>query len=202
MNIPTDEECERLLDYYCMPDNVRAHSEKVKKIAVLIAGELVKKGFDINVELVKKAAILHDIAKVIDFHEFPDAEKRCIETWKNLKKRFLGLNHTQAVMYLLSDYPEVADVIRRHAYKAVIDEKYYPYSWEAKIVTYADKRVAHDQVVSLKYRFEEGHKRWQKKGKSYDEELIRKINDEYFRIEEEIFSQLDMNPEKIAECID
>ena len=47
--------------------------------------------------------------------------------------------------------------IRKHAYKAVIsdDPDMRPLTREEKIVTYADKRVAHNKIVSLEERFEE-----------------------------------------------
>ncbi|MGM5482158.1 MAG: HD domain-containing protein [Nanobdellota archaeon] len=197
MNLPSLQKCEDLLDYYCVPENVRAHCHKVKEIAVFLGNALNEKGLKINTELVRVSALLHDIAKVIDFEEFPPANNDCVDLWKNLKKRFSGMDHTQAVVYLLADFPEVADVIRRHAYRAVIKNDLYPASWEAKIVTYADKRVAHEKIVPLKERFEEGCRRWEKKGSVCDAQLTKKINNEYYKIERDIFSHLEIEPVEI-----
>ena len=42
---------------------------------------------------------------------------------------------------------------------SMLDEKEKPKTWEEKLVYYADKRVMHERIVSLKERLADGHKR-------------------------------------------
>ena len=61
-------------------------------------------------------------------------------------------NHARTGAQFLSDrgYPEVGHIVRQHV---VLDEYFASEELtEAEIVNYADKRVLHDQVVSLKER--------------------------------------------------
>ncbi|MFW6014657.1 MAG: HD domain-containing protein [Candidatus Nanoarchaeia archaeon] len=198
MNLPSLKDCEKLLDEFCVPGHVKDHSRKVAEIAVFIAKKLNEQGVRVDTELVKAAALLHDIAKPMEFSEKTKASEECLKIWKNLKNNYSG--HTEAGYYLLkNDYPEIADIIRRHAYKAVVSADLYPASWEAKLVTYADKRVAHDQIVSLAQRFEEGHKRWRQNfPHTYESKAeIERIDNEYFKIEKEIFAKAKISPDSI-----
>lgn len=197
---PDDNECERLFEDYCLPENVREHNRQVTKVADLIASKFNEKGHLVDSQLVHSAAMLHDIARPIDVTDFSEFSEGCTTLWKDLKKRFQHVRHPEAAYLLLKDtYPEVAKVIRKHAYKAIIsyDPEIRPLTREEKIVTYADKRVTHTDIVSLNERFEEGHKRWQKEP-HYDPDLVQELDNKYFELEKELFSKIDIEPEQIT----
>ena len=72
MKHPTREECEELLEKYGTPEHVRNHCREVARTAFVIASALNEKGYDLDLELILAAGLLHDIsspafAHVIDF---------------------------------------------------------------------------------------------------------------------------------------
>ncbi len=204
MKVPSEEECFKLMDAYCLPGNVREHSLVVAKIALLIADKFNEHGKYVDSKLVYSSSLLHDLFKPLDFYDLSGFPPECVAQWKDLKKRCDASRHPEAAYKLLKDdFPEVAKIIRKHDYKAVIaeDDDLRPITWEEKIVTYADKRVAHSKVVSLKERFSEGHKRW-KGTQSYNPGQAELIDGKYYELEKEIFSNLPFGPEKINELID
>ena len=167
MNLPAREECYSLLDEYNVPANIRKHTEQVTKVAVFIARHLNEKGIRVNTELVERAALLHDLLKPIEFEDFTDFSFgvkftiKEIEFFSRLQDRFNGMRHEAAAYELFKDkYPEMALAIKKHGYREILEPGLQPFSWEEKILTYADKRVAHENIVTLKERFEEGHKRY------------------------------------------
>lgn len=69
MFLPSEEKCLMILNNYGTPNRVIAHCKEVARVSVIL-GELLKsKGFNINIELLNSAALLHDIARVSDNHE-------------------------------------------------------------------------------------------------------------------------------------
>lgn len=200
---PDDNKCQELFKKYCLPEKIQEHSKQVTKVADFIANKFNENGHYVDEELVHSAAMLHDIAKPVDFTDYSNFSEKCSNLWKDLKKRFEHDRHPEAAYFLLKDkYPEVAKVIRKHAYKAVIsdDPDMRPLTREEKIVTYADKRVAHKDIVNLKERFEEGHKRWRNEP-HYDPDLAQEVDNKYFELEKELFSKIDINPEDITKQV-
>jgi uncharacterized protein len=111
-----------------MPGHIFNHTRTVERIAVAIAFHLPDK---INIGLVEMGALLHDICKMDSIRT--------------------GQDHARMGGRLLDilDCPELASIVRQHV-SLDSDELN-----EAMIVNYADKRVMHDQVVSLPRRFED-----------------------------------------------
>ena len=62
--IPSEARCVALWDRFDMPEHIRAHSAKVALVAVQVAEVGRAKGFDVDVELVRASALLHDLAKI------------------------------------------------------------------------------------------------------------------------------------------
>lgn len=131
MNIPTKEQCLKILKDNKTPSNVIGHSKAVCEFAEELADKLEKKGIKINKELVIAASLLHDIKRVEDNH--------IIEGVNLLNK--LG-------------FPEIADIIKKHSLFHLHKEEHQPKTTEEKIVFYADKRVKGNKIVSLKERFD------------------------------------------------
>jgi uncharacterized protein len=109
-----------------MPEHIFNHTRTVENIAVAIASHLPDK---INIRLVEMGALLHDICKIDSIRT--------------------GQDHARMGGRLLDilGCPELALIVRQHV-SLESDELN-----EAMIVNYADKRVMHEEVVSLSRRF-------------------------------------------------
>ena len=114
-----------------MLENIVAHSLQVCRVSLLLTDRLGLPG--LNRELIRAAALLHDITKTRSFHTHED--------------------HAETGARLLADlgYPEVARIVGQH----VRLDRYALTSstpTDAEIVNYSDKRVLHDKIVPLSER--------------------------------------------------
>ena len=126
LDAPNETECRYLLKHYATSDNIIAHCMAVSQKAEKIA-ESLNSNIRINRELIKSAALLHDIAR----------------TEKNHDKA--GGN------YLLKcGYPLVAKIIHSHHNLAREDLENIT---ESTIVFYADKLINGTEEVTLEERF-------------------------------------------------
>ena len=134
MRIPSKASCYRLIYEMAMPDHIICHSLQVCRVALMLVRELSGQGVLLHRQLVRAAALLHDITK-----------SRSFKT---------GERHTDSGHELLVSlgYPEVGDIVRQHVKLDVYSEN--GALTEANIVNYADKRVLHDSIVSLDERME------------------------------------------------
>lgn len=137
MNIPSMEECLEILEKNETPSNVIEHCKAVCKIAEEIIDKILKRGINVNKELVIAGALLHDIEREKENHVIVGA---------NLLKKL--------------DFPEVGEVAKKHSLYNIENEDVQPKTIEEKIVFYADKRIMGTKVVSLKERFEDIKKRY------------------------------------------
>jgi putative nucleotidyltransferase with HDIG domain len=115
-----------------MMEHIVRHSLQVCRVAELLVQQLREKGRTLNRDLVRAAALLHDITKT-----------RSLTT---------GEQHSESGCNLLADrgYAEVGDIVRQHVKLDIYFGSDSPS--EAEIVNYADKRVLHDRIVSLDER--------------------------------------------------
>lgn len=65
---PSKEECLLLLKEYRTPDHVIRHCMAVTEAALALASALNEKGFDFDLDLIRSAGMIHDIARVEDKH--------------------------------------------------------------------------------------------------------------------------------------
>ena len=115
-----------------MMDHIVNHSEQVCRVAICLADKLSHKGIDLNLELIRASALLHDITKT---RSFRTKENHAETGGKILQERgFTEVGHVIAQHVKLDTYVASNGLV------------------EAEIVNYADKRVLHDQIVSLKDR--------------------------------------------------
>jgi len=129
MNIPTQKECYALTQEMGMMDHIVDHSEQVCHVAVCLADKLIRKGIDLNLKLIRASALLHDITKTRSFST--------------------NENHAETGGEFLRErgFTEVGHIIAQHVKLDTYVASSSP--MEAEIVNYADKRVLHDQIVSL-----------------------------------------------------
>ena len=167
MKIPSLEECEKIIQEYSVPENIKLHTAKVRKVANFLAKKISLKGTKINLDLVDKAALLHDFTKMY-----------CVEN---------KCSHTLEARKILVEkgFPEFGEIIKQHGLEEVnnFDEKT---SIESKIVWYADKRVNHDKLVSLMARYVYLKERY---GKLSDEKMSEIVSTETNskKVEKELF---------------
>ncbi|MGX9726972.1 MAG: HD domain-containing protein [Candidatus Electronema sp. VV] len=183
MNIPSIAACIALMEEHGMLANIRAHSLMVARIAGLLATELrTKSSQPPDLQLCVSGALLHDIAKT-----------PCLKS---------GCNHAKAGAELCRSlgFPEIAEIVAGH----VVRPDFSPERLKAgifspgEIVYYADKRVRHDQIVSLLERLDYILDKYGGCD-ARKQEGIRDNFRECKLLEEQLFSFLDFAPEELAE---
>jgi uncharacterized protein len=158
-----------------MPDHIIHHSLEVTRVALFLAIELNKRGQRINLDLVEAASLLHDLTKT-----------ECLKTKQD---------HAKTGYQLLKGmgYVRVGEVVAEHIHLSKGED---PSSVsEEEVVNYADKRVLHDQIVSLKERFRDLKVRYGKDQKSM--EKMEQLEKNTFEMEHKIFSILKINPDEL-----
>ena len=175
MNLPTKEECFEILKEYEVPQNIVNHVLKVSEVSVFLAKKLVEKGIKVNIDLVEKGAILHDLDK--------------IPTKDNYKDHGLV---TERIL-IKKGFPELGSIARSHKGEDI--KHGLVKNWEEKIVNYIDKRVEETKIVSVVNRFEQGRKRYPHL--STPEHI--KTEEYVLELEKEIFSHLNFKPEDLKQ---
>lgn len=178
--IPSIADCFRLMDVYRMLPNIRDHSVVVARIAALLVKDLASSDIPLSLDVVIAGALLHDIGK-----------SACLDTPENhaLKGRQICLAEQ---LDSIADIVEEHVILKKYAPEMALDEKV--------IVYYADKRVNHDQVVSLEERLAYILSRYA----GNNAKLQTRIRENFNRclvIEQRIFSQLAFKPSELAERI-
>jgi len=210
--LPSREECIELLRECHVPVHIVRHSKAVAKLGVFLARRLAEQGIPINVDLVERASLLHDIFRVCEFplQDFSRFEQIVTEEdktrWRELKERHGSARHEDAACAYLKDaYPLLAQTIRKHRYTAIVDKEDMPRTWEEKVVYYADKRAMHDKIVPLLERLDEAHKRHaaRRKAGAIDMAEIARVDAAIVKLEAELFAPTGLDPNAVtAEFID
>ncbi len=134
--VPTDEECRELWDAFDMLPNIREHSELVACVATALAEAAARAGLAVNVAEVRAAALLHDLAKTYTIRH--------------------GGNHCQlggAWVQELTGNPALSQGVVCHvSWPRPVDLRanFLPLT-----LIYSDKRVKHNQIVTLETRFDD-----------------------------------------------
>jgi molybdenum cofactor cytidylyltransferase len=133
--VPDDEECDVILNDICRvhPDRIK-HGFKVAKAAAAIGRALDTAGQEVDIEVVRKAAILHDIAKGQRKHDIAGGELL----------RELG-------------FGKIANIVAVHSDLAGGNKRL---PLEAKIVYLADKLIEGEKFVSLEERYRSSKRRF------------------------------------------
>lgn len=191
----TDQEVLSLIALFQTPLHVQRHCIAVADFAVKLGEALVARGEKINLTLVRHAALLHDLVRVVDFRgfapeTFPDpVTPEQIEFWKMLRVKYAGIHHADVGADILAErgFDEVANVVRKHRFTQIergLD------TWEEKLVYYADKRAKHDKIVPLGERLADGKIRNLIETNTTEESLM--LDKKIHLLEEEIFTKAGM----------
>jgi len=173
MSIPTRGECLDLMSQAGMPPHIKKHSLMVAEIALFLGKRLRQKGIRLSIPLLEAGGLLHDIAKVQSLS--------CGGSHEKLGAKFL---HERGYMQLASIVQDhvTLDLIRLNG----------PIT-ESLVVNYADKRVKHDQIVTLQERFTDLIERYAKSPENAAR-LEQKYH-QYSTLEQRIFGCLAIEPE-------
>ncbi len=207
-SLPTRKECLAIIEEHHVPPHIVKHSLTVAKLAVFLAQRLKEKGIAVDVNLVDRACLLHDIVRIcnikeLDYSRFEQpvtAEDKA--KWQQLRARYEGTPHEYAAYDILKDkYPTLALTIKKHRYVGILNEKEKPNTWEEKLVYYADMRVMHDKIVPLEERLTEAHRRNAHFYKTEAQRLstIAKVDPLIYNLEEEIFDEIGLTPLEITD---
>ncbi len=162
-----------------MMDHIVAHSIQVSRVAILIADSLNEAGAQLDNDLIRASALLHDITKT---RSFETEEPHDITGAELLNER---------------GYPDVGNIIGQH----VRLNEYFRTSvpLEEEIVNYADKRVLHDKIVSLEERMEYIMRKYGKEAENRQRILwLWKKTEE---LEGKFFKDVPFPPEDLTEIL-
>ncbi|MCF8099734.1 MAG: HDIG domain-containing protein [Desulfarculaceae bacterium] len=165
--LPSVEQIQELWDEYAMLDNIREHSRVVCGVALRLADWLGESGFTLNRRAVQAGALLHDIAKTMCLgqkcrHDLEGG--RIMEDLGYRPLAYLVANH----VLLPPDQP--------------LDE--------TMLVNYADKRVTHDQLVTLPERFAYITQRYGRGDPAIEQRIALGL-ERASQAEEQIFAHID-----------
>ena len=169
--LPSREECFRLLKEHNADENVLKHSILVNRIAIYLGGKLKQRGERIDLELLDRASLLHDLDKI-----------KTLETG----------NHGDIGEEILAKIgcPGLGKLVKKHILTMVL--KGGIKTWEEKVLQYADMRVNWDRIVPLGERYA-----YLMKGYSKYREMIERTKPILYALEKEIFERLGENPDDI-----
>ncbi len=178
--IPGINQCLDLMQQYHMLPNIKDHSIVVARVAEIIANDLIAAGNNLSLDTIIAGALLHDIGKTACLDNDDDHAVKGFE---------ICLDH---------NLETIADIVAEH----VILKKYVPENGFAakEIVYYADKRVNHDQVVSLEERLHYILKRYGRNNESRCRAIRRNYAD-CQDLEERMFSFLAFDPADIGDLL-
>lgn len=204
MKLPTRKQAEKYFEDFHVPDNIKQHCFVVNKVAVFLAEKLKASGETIDLEIVDRLSLLHDlfkplvikIEKDIKFKSYPTEKQK--EFWKKMQEKYKGMHETEVFAAIFGRiFPEFSELVLHYGdHNIFTSEK----SREEQIVHYADWRVYLDRIISLKERTDDLFIRYKKKimahpdGKSQWE---KRVADE-FAVEESICSRIKIKPDELA----
>lgn len=173
--IPTIPQCCSLMTEYGMLDNIHAHSLQVTRVAVTLCRALADAGLELDEGLITAGALLHDVAKT-----------KCLNG---------ACNHAEVggEICRTHGYSEIAVIVTEHV---ILADYHRPLS-ALELVYYADKRVRHDEIVSLDDRQVYIEERYGQ-GKQDIIDAIRLNFGKCYDVEKRIFKNLEMEPGDIA----
>ena len=174
--IPSERDCFGLLEKYQTPPHIVLHSKKVWDVAKVLAEGLRVKRIPLDMPLVRASCLLHDIGKypcILDGTGFHDVRGEQILQEEG--------------------FPAVARIVVQHVILTADPGEGLK---EEHVLFYSDKRVVHDQLVSLDERFVYLQETYGKTSGAVKRLLAMK--NETIRLEQQIFLHLDFKPAEVV----
>lgn len=181
--IPDIDQCLRLMDDFTMWENIRRHSFMVARVAELLHRGLQDSAHSAEMpdrDLVIAGALLHDIAKT-----------KCLQE---------DCQHAEVGAAICNElgYPQIAEIVSNHVILSRFRQERYAAGnfTAADIVFYADKRVRHDEVVTLDARLEYILGKYGDNSPLQEAFIVKNFN-KCRDLEEYLFFYLDFSPADI-----
>ncbi len=170
---PSRRECLALMEAHGMLSHIREHSFLVMEVANFLGQALRNAGFELYLPLIEAGALLHDLGKT-----------PCLGTSEN---------HARWGAAVLSGlgYLEVAQIVKEHVRLEPSPGDARPLR-EAEVVNYADKRVLHTRVVTLKERFLDLKERYGRTPEALQRVTAMELHTQ--TLEEKLFAPLRLTP--------
>lgn len=178
-NIPTARNCRHLLEKYSTPAHIIMHCQKVWEVARVLGEGMLRQEYPLDMALLEASCLLHDIGK------YPSILNR---------SKFHDL-HGERILEQ-EGFPDVANIVGQHV---VLRSKRGDPIKEEHVLFYADKRVVHDEVVSLEDRFVYLFETYAKTPEAADRLMVMK--EDTMRLEREIFLLLDFGPDELVDLV-
>ena len=196
MKLPTQQQCLEYFDTYHVPKNIKTHCFAVQKYSLFFAKQLQKSGMKVDLDIVDRLALLHDLFKAVtldltkvdSFHQYKASPEE-LATWRELRKKYSGMHESEIAYEIFKgEFPEFAQALKNTSHP--LREK----TTEELIVHYIDWRMLKDDLVSLDERFVYLLEKYPRFHKHYTEsaKLIKAR-------EKEMFSKLPFSPEELKE---
>jgi len=186
MKLPGITECFQLMDSYEMLPNIKKHSVVVAEVCEHIIDDLGRtngRKLDLpNRDLIIAGALLHDIGKTHCIHNHCDHAAFGAEICKK------------------HGYPELAEIVAEHVVLSDHDNKRYAKGQftASEIVYYGDKRVLHENIVSLRKRLEYIIRVYGKGDFELHKRILKNF-DMCVQMEQHLFSFLSFTPEILSQ---
>ncbi len=178
--IPTTDECFRLMAETGMLTHIAAHSIQVSFTATALADLFILRGIQLDRELIRTAALLHDITKTISLTTGEDHAA------------------TGGELLVSLGYSDVGRIVAQHVrLNDPGDSSSLPR--EEEIVNYSDKRVLHDRIESLDARRRYILERYGTEPTRRD--MIHQMFKESFALEKRLFGLLGLAPSSLASLV-
>jgi primosomal protein N' (replication factor Y) len=116
------KKCMSLLKKYKLPEKIINHILGVTKVAIFLAKKFKKKGINIDIDLIEKASLLHDLDKII---------------YKLTNKKHGELS--AKILTKEGFSKKIIEIVKKHTITSLFKKETTPQTWEEKIVYYADK---------------------------------------------------------------
>jgi uncharacterized protein len=169
--LPSREQCLALMMKHDLRRGMIKHSVMVSKVAVFLAKKLKETGEAVDVDVVERAALLHDLDKSLTLGNS-------------------SLEHAEHSRKILAEegFPELGGIVAKHRLSFILEDKLD--SWEEKLVYYADKRVRHEKIVSLDERFDYLLERYGSRSPDVKKTILE-CKPKVLELEREIFNRID-----------
>jgi tRNA threonylcarbamoyladenosine biosynthesis protein TsaE len=162
MPLPSLRSIEQWRKEMDLPDNIVAHCHAVASMCVSLSDALLERSVIVRKEALRLAGEAHDLLRFMDFQQgghTTDHDPARVRKWKEIASRFRPLRHEDAAAEFLREkgFAALGEIVRVHGLRLPSP---FRSRIEQKVLYYADKRVAHDRVVSLDERFREFRERY------------------------------------------
>jgi hypothetical protein len=149
--------------------------------------------------------MLHDMNRVCDFRRLErnrfqeEVTDEKWKKWQSCRREYKGMHHADITAKILDElgFTETAELIRLHRSDYIVKQPDAFDFIEKKIIYYADKRVKHNEIVSLKERFRDGRARYGKFDTPEEKKLFEEVEVKTKKLEKELFDGIGIKPADI-----